>query len=107
MYLVNNNIFNIINDGMKKEPTETELRHETSKWLERLEKEIKYVKSTGKLDKKQFSQLMENIHAYISDCRYFSKKGDLVRAFEAVIYAWGMYETCLHAGIIEKQKLKN
>ncbi|MBL7160709.1 MAG: DUF357 domain-containing protein [Candidatus Aenigmarchaeota archaeon] len=36
---------------------------------------------------------LENVHAYVSDCKHFLEKCDLVRAFEAVIYVWGIAET--------------
>ena len=58
------------------------LRAETEKWLERLES----IKIEGE------EWFVENIKAYISDARHFLDNGDLIRAFEAVIWAWAWYE---------------
>ena len=80
--------------------TDIKLRRETIKWLERLEKELRGMESTGKLPKPQFRSLAENMRAYVKDARHFMDKQDWVRAFEAVIYAYGIYETCLRVGII-------
>lgn len=73
------------------------LKQETEKWLARLEektKDIKLANNNGKW-------ALENIKAYISDCKHFHKTNDFVRSFEAVIYAYGIYETALHCKLIE------
>jgi len=43
---------------------------------------------------------LRNINAYISDSEYFLKKGDLVRAFECVVWAWAWLEIGLDIGIL-------
>lgn len=63
---------------------EEELREETLKWLRRIEERM-----SGIDGDKEF---MENIRAYISDSHYFLEKGDLIRAFECVIWAWAWLE---------------
>ena len=80
--------------------TEETLRFETDKWLARLESEYAKFKPTGKLPEKDLKPIRDNIEAYIKDCKYFTEKGDLVRAFEAVIYAWGLLEACRHLGTL-------
>lgn len=75
---------------------ETSLREETNKWLSRLEK-----KDLSKKEGKVEEQLV-NVRAYIQDCKHFLKKGDMVHAFEAVIYAWGIYETLLRMHFIKE-----
>jgi len=69
---------------------EDELRSETLKWLERIEDRIKKVEGNSKF--------LENIKAYISDSKYFIEKGDLVRAFECVVWAWAWLEIGLEVG---------
>jgi len=64
--------------------TEQALRKETNKWLHRIEKEIKNIKPQDERGR----EFLENILAYIKDSRYFLGRGDLVRSFEAVIWAW-------------------
>lgn len=82
--------------------TDTRLESETNKWLEKLEKEVQDIKPTGKIEKGKLDPVIENINAYISDCRHFLEKQDLINAFEAVVYAWAIWETCQHLGVIEK-----
>ena len=79
-----------------------ELRKETERELKKLQKEVKTIRITGKLDKKQTEEVLENLRAYIQDCQHFAKNRDWVRAFEAIVYAWGIYETCLRIGLIKK-----
>jgi hypothetical protein len=82
--------------------TNARLRKETEKWLQRLEKEATKAKPAGNFNEKKLDNSMENVRAYIKDCHYFLGKGDLVRAFEAVVYAWGILETLERLGLVEK-----
>jgi hypothetical protein len=65
-----------------------DLRAETEKWLLKAEESMETVSARGE-DGERFRN---NIEAYISDCRYFLENGDLIRAFEAVIWAWAWIE---------------
>lgn len=65
--------------------TEEKLKEETEKWLEKLEDRLENRDSS-------VSQ-MENVEAYRSDTYHFLEKEDLIRAWESVIYAWGILET--------------
>ncbi len=69
---------------------EEELEKETLKWLERIEERIKGING----DK----AFLENINAYISDSKYFLTKGDLMRAFECVVWAWAWLEIGIEMG---------
>ncbi len=71
-----------------------DLRSETLKWLERAES--LFARLSGE------ESFLENISAYISDSKYFLENGDLIRAFEAVIWAWAWMEIGL-----EIDKLKD
>ncbi len=84
-----------------KTDIEQALKNETGKWLARLEEAYSMFGSTGRLPEKDLKPIRENIEAYIKDSRYFTEKGDLVRAFEAVVYAWGLLEACQHLGVID------
>ncbi len=77
--------------------TQEALVLETRKWLEKLEKETKGIKANSV---KAAGQI-ENMNAYVSDCRHFQKQGDWIRAFEACVYAWGIFETLKHLGLVE------
>ncbi len=65
-----------------------ELREETLKWLERAEKRVKLLKSVGNKGEK----FLKNVKAYLLDSRWFLEKGDLIRAFECVVWAWAWME---------------
>ncbi len=78
------------------------LRNETDKWLAKLEDAFSRFTPTGKLPERDLKPIRDNIEAYIKDARYFIEKGDLVRAFEAVVYAWGLLEACHHLGVARK-----
>ena len=69
---------------------EEELRSETVKWLKRIESRIANINGSD--------DFIENITAYISDTKYFMEKGDLVRAFECIVWAWAWLEIGLKIG---------
>lgn len=75
---------------------EEDLRTETEKWLFRAEEAMETVSVRG-AEGESFSA---NIEAYISDSRYFLGNGDLIRAFEAVIWAWAWIEIGQNLGIL-------
>lgn len=72
-------------------PTDRELIRQTKKWLSKLEKERKKIKV--RKQSKRVKDSLKNLDAYISDAFHFLKEGDNIRAFEAVIYAWGILDT--------------
>jgi hypothetical protein len=69
---------------------ETGLREETLKWLNRAEDLFREISGE--------ERFRENIASYIYDSKYFLGKGDLIRAFEAVIWAWAWMEIGLETG---------
>ena len=48
-------------------------------------------------------EFLENVSAYIRDCQYFLNRGDLIRAFEAIIWAWAWMEIGLHKGLLRQK----
>lgn len=79
---------------------EDDLRKETLKWLERIEKERMASKTP------QGKEAIENINAYIKDSHHFLEKGDLIRAFECVLWAWAFFEIHRDMGSITDSKLR-
>ena len=73
-----------------------DLREETERWLGRIEEEIEKVRPKG--DSKGF---LKNIRAYIKDSRYFMERGDLIRSFEAVIWAWAYLSIGREIGVLD------
>jgi len=76
-----------------------ELRRETVKWLERIRDRIDSVEARDERGR----EFLANIRAYISDSEYFLSKGDLVKAFECVIWAWAWLEIGLRLGILTQK----
>ncbi len=80
--------------------TDAKLKSETEKWLAKLEKKATGAKpAEGMLESRVVGNAMENVDAYIKDCRHFLEKKDYFNAFEAIIYAYGIWET------LERMKL--
>lgn len=63
---------------------EGDLRKEIEKWSARLEEEMKDIRI---LDEGR-AYMLENIRAYMKDSSYFLTSNDLIRSFEALIWAW-------------------
>jgi len=73
-----------------------DLRAETLKWLDRAED--LFCRLAGD------ERFLENISAYLSDSRHFLDKEDLIRAFEAVVWAWAWMEIGLEMGLLREKK---
>ena len=67
---------------------EERLKLEIEKWTQRLEERIGKVSVLGKGEK-----LLENILAYRADSKHFFQRGDLVKSFECLIWAWALLDT--------------
>jgi hypothetical protein len=76
---------------------EAELKRETEKWTKKIEKEIVNVKLKDASKKR----LLENVNAYVKDSKYFLAKGDLIRSFEAIVWAWSWLEILKEMEILE------
>ena len=92
--------------GFSSRPdTDSKLESETRKWLARLEEQMKEtaIVSDSPLEKKVLDNSMTNVHSYVKDCRHFLSRNDFINAFEAIIYAWGIYETLERMGLVRKK----
>jgi hypothetical protein len=76
---------------------EDSLVNEIEKWTKKIEKETEGIKIKDK-NKEHF---LSNIQAYIKDSKYFLEKGDLVRSFEAIVWAWSWIEILKELGVLE------
>lgn len=65
--------------------TQEKLQQETKKWLEKLENQLE--------DRDKDVEQMENVLAYKEDTKHFLDEEDYIRAWESIIYAWGILET--------------
>ncbi|MDD1749139.1 MAG: DUF357 domain-containing protein [Methanothrix sp.] len=85
-----------LSSGCTQGKLEEDLRAETVKWQKKAQD--LYVKVSGD------GEFLENVSAYIRDCQYFLEKGDLIRAFEAVIWAWAWMEIGLQKGLLQQRE---
>lgn len=74
---------------------ENKLEKEIKKWFEKIKKIDLEVKS------EKGEWIKENVLAYVKDSEYFLKKGDLIRAFECIIWAWAFVEIGKELGKIK------
>jgi len=71
---------------------EADLLSETVKWQNKAQD--LYDNISGE------DEFLENVSAYIRDSQYFLERGDPIRAFEAIIWAWAWMEIGLHKGLL-------
>ncbi len=76
--------------------TQQNLEEETRKWLEKLENRLE--------DRDSDVEQMENVEAYRDDTYHFLEEEDYIRAWESVIYAWGILETLERLGKFEEKE---
>lgn len=77
--------------------TQEELEKQTLKWLEKLDGRLEELSE----DEEKVEQ-MENVYAYRDDTEHFLDEEDYVRAWESVVYAWGIFETLERLGKFEQ-----
>lgn len=75
--------------------TQKKLKEETEKWLKKLESRIE--------GKDSSVEQMENVEAYRNDTYHFLEEEDFIRAWESVIYAWGILETLERLSLFEEK----
>jgi len=78
-----------MNDRISKE--------EIEKWLNKIKKELKTVKVSNKKGK----EFLDNINAYVNDCKHFLKKGEYVLSFESIVWAWSYLEISRDLKLLE------
>lgn len=70
--------------------TQENLEAETRKWLEKLEDRLENCDESV--------EQMKNVLAYRDDTYHFLEEEDYIRAWESVVYAWGILETLERLG---------
>ncbi|MCJ7444628.1 MAG: DUF357 domain-containing protein [Methanotrichaceae archaeon] len=80
---------------------EKELENEILKWLERAERIVSKISPMG--NEPEQERFLKNISAYIFDSKYFLEYDDLIRAFEAIVWAWAWIEIGLEIGILRRE----
>jgi len=85
-------------EGM--ENTDRMLEEEIDKWTARLEPALE----TAEAIDSNGQELLDNAGAYLKDSKHFREKRDLVRAFEAIVWAWANVEIGQNLSLIEKEE---
>jgi hypothetical protein len=67
---------------------EAELIKEIEKWSKKLDDSLANIHV---LDNRG-TKMLENAHAYYKDSNHFFERGDLVKSFECLIWAWALLE---------------
>lgn len=73
-------------------------REEIEKWLGKIEPLVDGIM----VDDSRGEEMLTNMNAYISDSKHFLEKGELVKSFEAVVWAWSIFELCHDLGIFRQ-----
>ncbi|MBM3303920.1 MAG: DUF357 domain-containing protein [Candidatus Aenigmarchaeota archaeon] len=88
----------------RRPDTNLKLRSETEKWLSKLEEKMQGAELVkGWLESRVLQNAMDNVNAYVRDCRHFLEKRDYFNAFEAIIYAYGIWETLERMNLLTKK----
>ena len=67
---------------------EEKLAEEIKKWTAKLDGAF----SAANARDEHGERMISNIRAYSEDSRHFLKRGDLVKSFECLIWAWALLE---------------
>lgn len=67
---------------------EADLTAEIEKWSKKLDESLQNVRLSGE----KGTKMLRNIKAYRSDSKHFLERGDLIKSFECLIWAWAILE---------------
>ena len=67
---------------------ETDLAAEIEKWSKRLDDSLRCVQPSGE----NGVRMLQNTRAYREDSNHFFERGDLIKSFECLIWAWAILE---------------
>ncbi len=85
---------------MENEIINTVKKEDVTKWLARIEPLLESAEpADGRAE-----ELLENARAYVKDCHHWLDKGNLVLAFESVVWAWAFIEIGKSLGFFEINK---
>ncbi|HID60492.1 MAG TPA: DUF357 domain-containing protein [Hadesarchaea archaeon] len=68
---------------------EADLVAEIEKWSKRLDNSLL---SAHPSDEKG-AKILQNIKAYRNDSKHFIERGDMIKSFECLVWAWALLET--------------
>lgn len=68
---------------------------EINKWVDKIEKLLDKIS----IEDPRGESLFTNMRAYIADAKHFRDADDYVRGFEAIVWAWAIFEICMDLGV--------
>jgi len=68
---------------------EADLVAEIDKWSRRLDGALTDIHPSGE----RGAKMLVNVRAYREDSRHFLSRGDLIKSFECLVWAWAILET--------------
>jgi len=71
------------------------MKEEIVKMLEKIEPLVDKIE----VKDEKGSEMLENMKAYISDSKHFLNKKNYLKSFEAIVFAYGILETCIDLGV--------
>lgn len=83
---------------MKEGEIEKNLRHETKKWSGKIGRKLERIKAANPRGR----EFLKNINAYVSDSAHFHDEGDLVRSFEAIVWAWAWLDIGMELELLKE-----
>jgi hypothetical protein len=78
---------------------ESELAAEIEKWSRRLDEALPGMKGSDDVG----GRMLQNINAYRNDSRHFLERGELVKSFECLVWAWAILELGRELGILRSE----
>jgi hypothetical protein len=67
---------------------EADLVEEIEKWSKRLDGSLLNARPSNE----RGARMLQNIRAYCNDSKHFLERGDLIKSFECLIWAWALLE---------------
>jgi hypothetical protein len=67
---------------------EADLAAEIEKWSKKLDNSLQNVQPSGE----KGTKMLRNIKAYRNDSGHFLERGDFIKSFECLIWAWAILE---------------
>jgi hypothetical protein len=67
---------------------EADLAAEIKKWSKKLDDSLLNVQPSDE----RGAKMLQNINAYRNDSKHFLERGDLIKSFECLIWAWAILE---------------
>ncbi len=67
------------------------------KWTKKLEPLLDKIEVSDQ----KGEEMLTNMKAYIADSKHFVENDDFVRGFEAMVWAWAIFEICRDLGIFK------